>query len=105
MNVQSGQNLSIALYFIYKILPVMVSALSIFLGYKLFIAGVSGNASLVVNATSVQGQLMNAAPGLFFGVGGVVTVIISVLKGVNIKIGDAHFHDESKFSMNNLIKK
>jgi hypothetical protein len=53
----------------------------------LFIMGVSGKASLVVEAETVKGQLINAAPGLFFAVGGIVALIIIVWKGVDIKMG------------------
>jgi hypothetical protein len=34
----------------------------------------------------VNGQLLNAAPGLFFGVGGLVTLGVTIWKGVEIKV-------------------
>ena len=61
-----NQRLALILYFTFKILAVMVSGLSIWLGYRLFVLGVSGEASLKVDAQDVSGQLLNAAPGLFF---------------------------------------
>ena len=74
------------LYFFFKMLPVLVSGACIFLGYRLFVLGVSGVASLSVDAKTVQGQLLNAAPGLFFAIGGIVALILVVLKGVNVDV-------------------
>ena len=70
------------LYFLFKMLPLFVGAFSIYLGYRLFVLGVTGQASLVVNSTTVSGQLVNAAPGLFFAIGGFATVIATIMKGV-----------------------
>jgi hypothetical protein len=58
-------NFSIGMYFAFKILPSIAAMLSIYLGYRLFILGVTGQASLSVDSHSVKGQLLNAAPGLF----------------------------------------
>ena len=69
----------------FKIVPALISGLSIFLGYRLFILGVTGQASIVVNSTTIGGQLINASPGLFFAVGGIVALIFSIIKGVSIK--------------------
>ncbi|MCP4580585.1 MAG: hypothetical protein GY839_03150 [candidate division Zixibacteria bacterium] len=76
---------SIIFYFSFKILTVLVGAFSIYLGYRLFMMGVTGKASLVVDSPKVGGQLLNAAPGLFFAVGGIVIVIFAVVKGINVK--------------------
>ena len=46
----------------------------------------SGKASLFIEADTVKGQLINAAPGLFFAVGGLVALIIIVWKGVDIRM-------------------
>ena len=83
-----GENgkIAIILYFSFKILSLIISGISIYLGYKLFVLGVTGEASLVIDATDIQGQLLNAAPGLFFGVGGIVALVFIVIKGVNLKI-------------------
>lgn len=70
------------LYFIFKILGLIIPALPIYLGYKLFLLGVTGEASIIVNATNISGQLVNAAPGLFFAVGGIVALIIAIVKSV-----------------------
>lgn len=74
-------NLVVTLYFITKAIPMAISAGAIYLGYKLFVLGVTGEASIAVHANTVKGQLLNAAPGLFFAVGGIVSLIISVWKG------------------------
>ncbi|SRR6266481_3141232 len=71
-----------SLYFLFKMLPFPIGALSIYLGYRLFVLGVTGQASLVVNSTTVSGQLVNAAPGLFFAIGGFAIVIATIMKGV-----------------------
>ena len=81
-------NLIFALYYAFKLLPMVVGAFSIYLGYRLFILGVTGRASLSMNSGTVQGQLINAAPGLFFAVGGIVVVIFAVSKGVQISFAD-----------------
>ena len=80
-----NQRLALILYFAFKILAVLVSGLSIWLGYRLFVLGVSGEASLKVNAQDVSGQLLNAAPGLFFALGGIIALIVIVWKGVEVK--------------------
>ncbi len=81
---QANSNLVVTLYFAMKILPMIISGICIYLGYKLFILGVTGQASISVQSNTVSGQLLNAAPGLFFAVGGVVALIFSISKGVQI---------------------
>ena len=65
-------------------LPILVSGFSIFLGYRLFILGVTGQASISVDTGTIKGQLINAAPGLFFAVGGIVALVVIVATGVDI---------------------
>ena len=72
------------LYFFFKVLPVLVGAGSIYLGYRLFILGVTGQASLSLQSATVSGQLLNAAPGLFFAIGGIAIVLVAIWKGVEI---------------------
>jgi hypothetical protein len=60
---------ALAFYYALKFAQVTCCGISIYLGYKLFRAGVTGHASLSVESHKVSGQLLNAAPGLFFGVG------------------------------------
>jgi len=81
-----NQRLAIILYFVFKILAIIVSGLAIWLGYKLFVLGVSGEASIEINAQDVSGQLLNAAPGLFFAVGGIIALVVIVWKGVELKV-------------------
>lgn len=86
VNVPTHSNgLLFALYYAFKILPILAGAMSIYLGYRLFILGVTGQASLSVDVHSVKGQLLNAAPGAFFAVGGVAAIIVAVWKGVQIR--------------------
>lgn len=83
----ANQNLVFAYYYAFKIVPMIVAGVSIYLGYRLFILGVTGQASISVESKTIGGQLLNAAPGLFFAVGGIVTLIVSVWKGVRIDFG------------------
>ena len=75
-------------YYIFKIIPLLIGGMSIYLGYRLFILGVSGEASLSIHSKTVSGQLLNAAPGLFFAIGGIVAVLVTVWKGVDIAFTD-----------------
>lgn len=84
--VEQAPTLVIVMYFLFKMLPIIISGISIFLGYRLFILGVTGRASISVDTGTVRGQLINAAPGLFFAVGGIVALIIIVFKGVDVSI-------------------
>lgn len=79
-------NLLLFFYFLFKIAPMIVSGVAIYLGYRLFLLGVTGKASLVVDATTVGGQLVNAAPGLFFAVGGLVAIIVATVKGARVDL-------------------
>jgi hypothetical protein len=56
------------------------SCVAIYLGYRLFILGVTGQASLSVESKTVSAQLINAAPGLFFAIGGLTTLGIKYLQ-------------------------
>jgi uncharacterized membrane protein len=77
-------------YFLIKLMPMLISGLGIYLGYRLFILGVTGQASLSFESTTIHGRLLNAAPGVFLAVGGFATLIAAVLKGVtaNLAGGD-----------------
>jgi hypothetical protein len=82
---QSNSNFALSLYYTFKIAPMIIGAIAIYLGYRLFILGVTGQASLSVDSHSIKGQLLNAAPGLFFAIGGIVANIVAVWKGVQIE--------------------
>jgi hypothetical protein len=66
------------LWYVGRYLGVLVGGFAIFLGYRLFILGVTGKASLSVQSGTIGGQVANAAPGLFFAIGGIVIVAIAV---------------------------
>jgi hypothetical protein len=78
--------MALALYYLLKLAQVACCGVAIILGYRLFIAGVSGHASLSVESKEVSGQLLNAAPGLFFAVGGIGGLIASIFKGVEVSL-------------------
>ncbi len=40
--------------------------------------------AISIASDTVSGQLLNAAPGAFFAVGGLVALIFSIVKGVNV---------------------
>jgi hypothetical protein len=80
-----NQRLALILYFLFKYGLVAVSGLTIWLGYRVFVLGVSGEASLIVNAKDISGQLINGALGLFFALGGITALIVIVWKGVELK--------------------
>lgn len=71
---------------ILRFLSLIIGGISIYLGYLLFIKGVTGEASLVVNATQLKGQLLNAAPGLFFALSGVAIIFFALFKKEEIRI-------------------
>ena len=87
-NLSQRNSLPLILYYIFKVIPMLIGGMSIYLGYRLFILGVTGQASLSVDSQTVSGQLLNAAPGLFFAVGGIVANIVAVWKGVQISFED-----------------
>ncbi len=81
----SHTKLALSLYFGFKLALVGASFGSIYLGYKLFVLGVTGKASLILEAKELGGQLINAAPGLFFAVGGLAALCILAFKDINLK--------------------
>ena len=72
-------------FFILKYLGIIVSGMAIYLGYDLFILGVTGKASLSVELENTSMQLLNAAPSLFFAIGGLVNLGIVLWKPFRIK--------------------
>jgi len=65
---------------IIRFVAVLIGGISILLGYLLFIKGVTGEASISVDSSSLSGQLINAAPGLFFALAGVVIIVVALIK-------------------------
>lgn len=86
----SQTNFPLAMYFLFKMVPSAGAIFTIYLGYRLFILGVTGQASLSIESKSINGQLLNAAPGLFFAIGGVIVLIIVVWKSVNVEFNEAN---------------
>lgn len=67
---------------ILRLVALFIAGMSVYLGYDLFVKGVTGEASLVLNASSLSGQLVNAAPGLFFVLSGVAITIVSLYRKI-----------------------
>ena len=69
---------------LYRLSIIATGALSIYLGYRLFLSGLfpyaiegsSFNAEILGNTFSLQ----SAAPGLFFGVFGVIVIVIMIVR-------------------------
>ena len=70
--------------------------MSIYLGYRLFILGVTGQASLSIGTKTVSGQLLNASPGLFFAIGGIIALIISIIKGTEVSFNESSIPKKGK---------
>jgi hypothetical protein len=73
-NFYKSQQITAYLHYLFKLVPVLISGMCIYLGYKLFVLGVTGEASLVVESKELSAQLINAAPGLFFTIGGIAGI-------------------------------
>lgn len=84
---ESATKLSVHYYYAFKIATVLVAGGAIYLGYRLFIKGVTGQASIVVNSPEIGGQLLNAAPGLIIAVCGIAALIAAIVKGVDVNLG------------------
>jgi len=84
MNNQTHSNLVLVLHYLFKITCVAAGFGTVYLGYHLFILGVTGKASLSLQTDEVRFQLLNAAPGLFFAIGGVCIVVCAIRKGAQI---------------------
>ena len=94
-----NSNIVIALYFFLKALPMLISGMTIYLGYNFFVLGVTGKASISIHSETIEGQLLNAAPGLFFAIGGLVSLIISIWKGVKVEFSGANHSSPVRLSM------
>ncbi|MCH8330264.1 MAG: hypothetical protein IH946_02615 [Bacteroidetes bacterium] len=68
---------------IYKIISLIVGLTSIYLGYKLFVLGVWGQAG-DMNAKFGDNTLIlkNAAPGTFFALFGAIIISFTIFKGL-----------------------
>jgi hypothetical protein len=63
-----------------RLVVVVGGILSLYLGYALFVKGVSGKASLKVEYDKSKLQLANAAPGIFFGLLGAFILVFTMWK-------------------------
>jgi len=76
---------------IYKIMSLLVGTLLTYLGYRLFMAGVWGNAGEVEGTFSDNKIIIKkAAPGTFFVLAGAIILGFTIYKGLNFE------HIESK---------
>jgi hypothetical protein len=76
----ANPNFALFLNFLLQVFPFAVSALLIYLGYDLYLRGVTGQGSLAPDATTLPDRLINAAPGLLLGAGGFVTLVVTIIK-------------------------
>lgn len=67
-------------------MAIIAFAFCFYLGYDLFVRGVSGDASLVADAKGFGLQLLNASPGLFFLLFGAIGLGVTVWR-----LGEVHF--------------
>lgn len=79
----ANPNFAIFLHFVLKIVPFAVAGLTLYLGYDLYLRGVTGQASLAANPRTFEGQLINAVPGLLLGIGGLVVLVVTIVKGAD----------------------
>ena len=77
-------NLMMVFTFIYKICQLLVGGFITWLGYTLFIKGITGQVSIVVDTKGLNGQLINASPGVFLAIGGIIIIVMSIRKGLDI---------------------
>ncbi len=85
MNNHVNPNRAITFAYVFKTVSVLAGLLAIYLGYDLFIRGVTGQASLSINAKDIKGQLLNASPGLFFALGGIVIIVTAIRRAVDTR--------------------
>jgi CHAT domain-containing protein len=76
------------LRFAEKLLALLGGILCIYLGYRLFIKGISGQASLRVAHDRLNAQLLNAAPGIFFALFGMSVLGLSVWRQTDLFIAE-----------------
>lgn len=84
MNIESEIVLSIT---IYKLTSLLIGLLSLYMGYKLFISGVWGNAGDVdVKFENNRILVRRAAPGTFFAILGTIIVCFTVFRGMRYDV-------------------
>ena len=84
MNNKTNPNLALVLHYAFKIAGIAAGFGIVYLGYRLFILGVTGHASLNVQTDHVGFQLLNASPGVFLAIGGIWVVVCAIRKGAQV---------------------
>jgi hypothetical protein len=69
----------------YKIVILVVGFLFAFLGYKLFLKGISGGFKLSAEYKGVKADLISASPGIFFILTGTIIIGIGLYKGLTFE--------------------
>lgn len=72
------------LFIVFKLAVIGVSAFIMYLGYKLFILGVTGSITIVVGSDVLSAKLINASPGVIVFIGGFIILCIIAKKGLPI---------------------
>ena len=67
-----------------RVLIVLAGILCVYLGYSLFVKGVSGKASLRAEFDKSKIQLANAMPGIFFALFGMSILIVTIRQTVTL---------------------
>ena len=66
------------LWYTHRIIAIFAGLFCTYLGYKLFVLGVNGQASLIVENKTTKAQLINASPGIFFALFGMALIAFVV---------------------------
>lgn len=95
----ASMNPRLPLYlFAYKIACLLAGAACVYMGYKLFLAGVFDTATLEASRGQATLSLQNAAPGTFFALFGTVVIGFTVFRGLQFDASqDAQDKSSEKF--------
>lgn len=78
--------LAVVFFFAYKVISLIVGFISVYLGYRLFMAAISFPAGdLEGGGNKLSVKLTKAAPGTFFVVLGTLIILLSIFKGFEFK--------------------
>jgi hypothetical protein len=85
-----GENFAIVTAMaLYKVVCLLTGVALSYFGYRLFLAGVWGNAGdLDVTFSDNKLVLKSAAPGTFFALFGTIIIVFTVWKGLEVNLGD-----------------
>jgi hypothetical protein len=77
-------------YSLFKLASLLTGLISVFMGYRLFLAGIWGEPSqFVANVGKNRLLLKSAAPGLFFALFGTCVIAVTLWIGFNVQLPDA----------------